>query len=242
MTVTCSHLSAQGLKEDLRRARANASAADQRRRDTEREASKLRVCHLLIHSSPSPSHVHLTSPFTLPCPPHLPLHPPMSTSPPPSPSHVHLTSPFTLPCPPHLPLHPPMSTSPLTSHYPLAVRWSLPSAVQDQLETLQSRLARDREDSVDAHTSVGSQTPPLVQGHHTMAELEGILAELRGLLEQLSARRRGKETTNYFNLSSQQPTDQVCVCVRACVRACVHAHPHALCACTVLLCPLRWTS
>ena len=116
-----------------------------------------------------------------------------------------------------------MSTSPLTSHYPLAVRWSLPSAVQDQLETLQSRLARDREDSVDAHTSVGSQTPPLVQGHHTMAELEGILAELRGLLEQLNARRRGKETTNYFNLSSsQQPTDQVCACVRACTR--IHMH------------------
>ena len=140
-----------------------------------------------------------------------------------------LPSPFALPCPPPLPLHPPMSTSPLTSHHPLAVRWSLPSAVQDQLEALQSRLAHDREGSVDAHTSVGSQTPPLVQGNHTMAELEGILTELRGLLEQLSARGRSKETTNYFNLSSsQQPTDQVCVvCVCVlCVCVCTRMHIH----------------
>lgn len=78
------------------------------------------------------------------------------------------------------------------------------------MEALQKRLADTREDSVDVHTSVGSQTPPLVQGNHTMAELEGILSELRRLLEQLNARGRSKETTNYFNLSSaQQPPDQV---------------------------------
>ena len=57
--------------------------------------------------------------------------------------------------------------------------------------------------------SVGSQTPPLINGSHSMADLEAILTELRNLMDQLGNRTQG-DTTNYFNLS-RQPQDKVCM-------------------------------
>ena len=71
---------------------------------------------------------------------------------------------------------------------------------------LEERDGRQQSPEIKA-TSVGSQTPPLVQGTHTMADLEAILAELRNLLEQLGRRTQG-DTTNYFNIS-RNPQDQV---------------------------------